>query len=228
MRLPLLIILLAFFMATNGQRVGVFHSEEMKTMEDAWGRPIKPQTTYQVEGTPFYPDEYTVSKIFFENGKKNFGTKAKLNLYDNKILYQNAKGEEMELVIDVKRIEFLDSLTLVPTIFMKGFSGEGLREHLFYNVLDSGKVVLIKEIQCSYKDFSPYGTGIITRTFTQRPILYLIKEGVVFKLAKNNENIMEILKDEQERIDSYIKANRIKLKSDLNLTAVVQYYNSLF
>ena len=211
------------------QKVGVFHEEEMKTMEDAHGRPIRPQTTYKVEGTPFYPDNYSAARLSFANGQKNSSAKAKLNLYDNTILFITDKGVEMEVIVPVLKIEFADTVHGgYNVVFQNGFSGNNLKEEIFYQVLDSGKLTLLKQIVVNYRDFTPYGTAVITRTFEQKRAYFIINETTVNKISKNGENIPEILTDKKNEITTYISANNLRLKYETDLVSVIRYYNSLF
>lgn len=229
MRYLFLFITITFFLTSRAQKVGIFHTEEIKTMEDAWGRPIRPQTTYKVEGTPYFPENYTLARISFTNGKFNSSVRAKINLYDNTILYQNANGEELVLMIPVNMIEFYDSITgKYHQNFRKGHTFTDLNEEGFYQVLDSGRITLLKHVFANYRDFSPYGTAVITRTFEQKSAYYYIKDGIAQKTGKNNESLFNMMNDKKEQVDEFIRKNKIKLKSDMNLAAVIHFYNSLF
>ena len=229
MKLLFSLLMISVSTITTAQKVGVFHEEEMKTMEDAQGRPIRPQTTYKVEGTPFYPDNYSAARLSFANGKKNSSVKAKLNLYDNTILYITDKGVEMEVIVPVLKIEFADTVNGgYNVVFQNGFSGNGLKEKIYYQVLDSGKLILLNQIVVNYRDFTPYGTAVITRKFEQKPSFFIINATTVNKTGKNGENVPEILADKKNEISTYISANSLRLKYVADLISVIRYYNSLF
>ena len=229
MKLLFSLLMISVSTITMAQKVGVFHEEEMKTMEDAHGRPIRPQTTYKVEGTPFYPDNYSAALLSFNNGKKNSAVKAKLNLYDNTILYITDKGVEMEVIVPVLKIEFVDSVNSgYNVVFQNGFSGNSLKEKIYYQVLDSGKLTLLKQISVTYRDFTPYGTAVITRQFDQKPAYFILNESAVSKIGKNGENIPEILADKKNEITTYISTHNLRLKYEADLVSIIRYYNSLF
>lgn len=229
MKLLFSLIMISTSIITQAQKVGVFHEEEMKTMEDAQGRPIRPQTTYKVEGTPFYPDNYSAARLSFANGKKNSAVKAKLNLYDNTILYITDKGVEMEVIVPVLKIEFADSVNGgYNVVFQNRFSGNILKEKIYYQVLDSGKITLLKQIAVNYRDFTPYGTAVITREFDQKPAYFILNESTISIIGKNGENIYEVLADRKKEITAYIVALNLRLKNEADLVSVTRYYNSLF
>lgn len=228
MRFLLFIILLSFTFNLQAQKVGIFNYEESKTMEDAWGRPIRPQTTYKIEGTPFFQDSYHAARIVFSNGKYNSGVSAKLNMYDNTIIFQDVNGFELELVIPVISIEFRDSLSGSVAYFRKFHKSEGLDEKILYQVIDTGRITLLKHHFVNYRDFAPYGTAVITRTFEQKPVFYFIKEGKVLKAGKNNEILYSLINDQKQLVDEFLRKNNIKLKSELDITTVIQFYNSLY
>lgn len=227
--LRIIFILPFFIMGISGecQRPGIFHSEEMKTMEDAWGRPIRPQTTYKIEGSPFFPESYTTVRFHFKNGKTNSSVKARLNLYDNKINYLNTAGEEMELINPVYKLEFKDTAGNTLITLQNGFTYDLLDENIFYHVLDSGKIVLLKQYSVSYRDFSAYGTAVITRTFVKKIFYFIIKNGRAYKTGKHNEELLNLLNDKKIAIEDHIKENRIKTGSEPGLLSVIRYYNSL-
>ena len=227
MRLPIILLLNFFFITATAQRAGIFHSEEIKTMEDAWGRPIRPQTTYKVEGTPFFPHNYTRSRIFFDNGKYNSNVVARINLYDNTVLYQDAEMNDMQLVIPVRTIEFIDSISGEPTVFARYSGVEGLNESIFYQVIDTGKVILLKHIFVTYRDFAPYGSGVITRTFAQKNALYLLKDGIAIKCSKQNSEWSSIMADHDAAVKGFIESENIKTKTEEGLRSIVRYYNNL-
>jgi|SRR5687768_8748677 len=229
MKLLFSLLMISMSTMTMAQKVGVFHEEEMKTMEDAHGRPIRPQTTYKVEGTPFYPANYSAARLSFNNGKKNSAVKAKLNLYDNTILYITDKGVEMEIIMPVLKIEFADSVNGgYNVVFKNGFNGNTLKEKIYYQVLDSGKITLLKQVHVTYRDFTPYGTAVITRQFDQKPSFFILNKSAASKIGKNGENILEILIDKKNEITSYISTHRLRLKNEADLISVIRYYNSLF
>src|SRR5687767_10602694 len=123
---PFLLVLLFFINNINAQKVGIFNYEEIKTMEDAWGRPIRPQTTYQVEGSPYFPLNYSKARISFENGKYNSNVLARINFYDNSIVYQGENDQEMELIIPVISIEFRDTAEHIFARYKRYPDVEGL------------------------------------------------------------------------------------------------------
>ncbi len=212
----------------HAQQVGIFHYEEIKTMEDAWGRPIRPQTTYKVEGSLFFPPTYSLARIVFTNGKYNSRVSAKLNMYDNTILYQDVNGVELELVIPVTSIEFRDTLSGNNEFFRKFNHIDGLDEKILYQVIDTGRISLLKHHFVNYRDFAPYGTAVITRTFEQKPVFYMIKDEKVLKAGKNNDNLFSFLNDKKQHVDEFIKNNNMRLKTEKDLAAVIHFYNSLY
>ena len=214
-------------LAMHAQKPGVFLTETNKTMEDAFGRPLRTQTTYNVEGTPYYPEEYCKATLSFSNSNMHSRAKAKLNLYDNTILFVTEKGLELEVIVSVDKIEFMDSLSGKTIVFQKGFTGSGLQEKIYYQVLDTGKIILLKHIAVTYRDFSPYGTAVITRSFQHRLNYYILKNSLVFKAEKNNGNIPGLLAEKKKEIADYIAANNISLKTESGLIAIVNYYNGL-
>lgn len=229
MRFLLLILFIPAFGFLYAQRAGTFHQEEIKTMEDAFGRPLRPQTTYAVEGSPFFPKEYSPAKLRFASGGVNTKLKAKLNLSDNTILFEGENAEDMLLLTPAVQVEFYSGGDGAGySFFKRGFKIRGLDESLFYQVIDSGKVTLLKHIVADYRDVTQYGTAVITRKFEQKVTWYLIVDSIAHKAEKNNANVPAILADKKEEVEAHIRRHNLKIKNEADLLSVVRFYNSLF
>jgi len=138
-------------------------------------------------------------------------------------------GYDHEVVIPVTKIEFSDSLSVkYYVMFQKGFAGSGLSDKIYYQVLESGKQTLLKQIAVTYRDSIPYGPAIITRNFEQKPVYFILKKSGVYKAGKNGGNVQDILADRRKELDSYITAHELRLKYETDLVSVIRYYNSLF
>src|ERR1044071_1922443 len=119
------------------------YSNAQQFMQDVSGKPIYLKVEYNVEGTPFYPDEYLRANVYLSHGKIYTGIYVKFNLQENLVLYKQADGSEMSAATPIKRVIFTDTSNgwiFYNAIFESGFpSIDKQNENTFYEVLDSGK-----------------------------------------------------------------------------------------
>ena len=210
----------------NGQKVGQFMNETNEVMSDARGHPLFYQTTYNIEGTPFFPAEYQSAKITLNN-KIYTNIKVKINLMDNTMLYDD-NGVDMVTEILPRRIEFYDSAYAKPVIFKNEFPVIGrLTKQTYYQVLDSGKITLLKNFTISYKDDKPFNNPVVTRIFEQKVNYYFFSENTMTLFNGKPETLFTMIRDKKNEVIAYINKYKLKLRNEEDLQEIISYYNSL-
>ncbi|MES2371731.1 MAG: hypothetical protein V4557_04065 [Bacteroidota bacterium] len=204
--------------------------ETNEFLHDASGRPIYLRTEYEIEGTPFYADEYCTANLKIKNGKYYTGIKVKLNLQENLLIYIDREGKEMAASTPVEKIEFFNcsdpakNKTLVsgfPAIDKQDVSN-------FYVRLDSGNVSLLKYIFVNYRDEKKYGSANMTRVFEQKEVYYIYTPGKgIQRLNKDNNAVIKLLGNKKTELEDFIAKNDIKCRKEEELVKVFTFYNSL-
>ena len=216
------------------QRDAVYdYSNAQQFMQDVSGKPIYLKQEYNVEGSPFYPDEYLRANIYLRYGKIYTGIYVKFNLQENLLLYKQADGTEMSAATPIKRVIFTDTSdgwVLYNSIFENGFpSIDNRNENTFYQVLDSGKIKLLKCHAVKFTDKKDYGQASITRVFDQSEFWYVyLPNGQIKKIEKGTEFFLSFFPDKKEEISKYIKTQKLKCRKESDWKKAIAYYNSLF
>lgn len=227
----MLLYRLLFVLLTASLSVPVL-AQSNPFMSDANGSPLFWGSNYRQEGSPYFHDEYIWAEITSTGGKVYKDVRIKFNIVDLKVQYLAEDGSEMLAAQAIRSIRFpalkTEDGSQVNIVLV---SSTGVLNHpdaKIYQVLDSGKVSLLKKISITYRDEKKYGDATITRHYDRKETEYLrLANGEYEKLEKSRTFILTALADKRERIDNYITNNNIKCKSTKDFQRIIIYYNSL-
>lgn len=201
---------------------------------DANGRPLKLNTDFRVEGSPFYYENYCAADIIMASGKKYENIKVKLNVVDNQILFAGPADQELEALSAIKRIRFYNYLSggtaYDETVIISTKPVINEKGNEIYAVLVDSATKLLRRIKISYTDNKPYNEAVITRTYNRTESLYLLKPGnnqEPIKVQKSKSGMLELLGDKYKQIDAFIERNKMRCKTDKEIAILVAYYNTL-
>jgi len=228
----LVCILLSSFNLLAAQSSGaVFDfSNAQQFMNDGNGRPLFVHNEFEIQGTPFYYDDYCVANLKVRRGKTYTGIKVKLNLQENLVIYDAGDGKEMAASSPIDRIEFIYcSDPAKNKVVVSGYPAVDKQdESSFYVLLDSGKVSLLKYIMVNYRDTKNYGSANTTRVFDQKELYYTYVPGKgMARLLKDNAAVLLLLNNKKTALEKFMAANDIKCRREDDLVKVFAYYNSL-
>ncbi len=198
-------------------------------MTDINGKPIYLKVEYNVEGSPFYPEEYHKADIYIKKGKAYKDVYIKFNLQENLVLFKMADGTELSSTVPIQKIRFTDtSRNIYDMVFENGFPAVDKQdEGSYYQVIDTGKASLLKYFSVSYIDKKQYGNASITRVFEQAQSYYLLHNGVMKKIDKGQEAFFSLFPDKKEELKKYVGQHKIKCRKEDDWRKVIAYYNSL-
>ncbi len=222
--------LISFSLYGQGRNATGDFSNAQVFMSDANGRPLYMHTEYEVEGTPFYQDEYCLATIKLRKGKSYHNIRVKLNLFTNRVIYEDNDGKEMEATTPIDRIEFMHCTDASKNkILVSGYPPvDELNEEQYYVLVDSGKATLLKYIQVLYRDTKFYGKANTTRVFEQKESYYIYVPGKgMQKLTKDNDAVIAALPAKKNEVARYITSNNLKCRREEDLKKVFAWYNSL-
>ncbi len=194
---------------------------------DGYGVPWSNSTLYNTDGSPFYDTSFCIGSIQLTNGKMYSGIKLKLNLEEQKIIFEVEDGKAFVLSIPVSRIELGCAASTKPTVFRSGFTAiDKQNDRSLYQVLDSGKVLLLKYTEIRFKDSKAYNSNDMTRTYRQLPSYYLWVPGKdMVKVSTNENDLLATLSDQQKLLNDAILKEKLKVRKEADLIKIIALYN---
>lgn len=218
------------FLQAQSSAAVVNYSNAQQFMNDANGLPMYIHSEYNMEGSPFYSNEYCYANLKVRNGKFYTGIKVKLNLLENIVVYDAGDGKEMAATSPIERIVFNNcSDPEKNKILVSGYPATAKQDlSSFYVLLDSGALQLLKYIMITYRDTKYYGNQVLTRIFEQKEIYYVYEAGKgMTHLPKENESVVSLLNKNKQDLLKFIEANNIRCKRENDLVKLFRFYNSL-
>jgi hypothetical protein len=220
-----ILILFAFVCYKN------IHAQNNPFMNDGNGRPLYIKTNYVADGSPYLFDEYNFAEITSVSGIVYRQVRVKLNMVDNQVQYMSDKGEELVANLLIKKIKFLNAvdedqkhIEITVESFDEALNTSG---SIIYQVIDSGKVMLLKKTVINTRDEKKYGEATITRHFEKIQSDYLFVNHEMKKIQKRKSFFVEVLTDKNKEVETFIDENSLKCKNTLDYKKIIAYYNSL-
>ena len=136
-------------------------------------------------------------------------------------------GEEMIAVGTVSKITFLDPITNnSTTIFKNGFPQVGKNtSQTYYQLIDSGKAVLLKHIGIIANETHQYGDPV-KKVYRQVKNFYVFVEGNMTHIKKPDD-LIKAITNNKAALESFISSKNIKVNKEEDLKAVVSFYNKI-
>jgi hypothetical protein len=179
-----------------------------------------------IRGTPFLVDKWVAG-----NATSGRGTYVKLQLkldaFEN-VLYFNKEDQPLEFA------EVINSFVLMPypadstsyQYFKKGLTANGLKPDQYVQVLAEGNASLYKSEIKLVSDVNEVNQGVI-KTFNHST-RYFLKKGSEMKLIKlNKKDILNALNDKEDKVEEYVKENKLSFSKEFDVIKMMKYYNSL-
>ncbi|NCT92784.1 MAG: hypothetical protein GXC72_00035 [Chitinophagaceae bacterium] len=179
-----------------------------------------------IRGTPFLVDKWYKGTVTTPKGIY-MNLELKLNVYDNQLFFNK----------DDQSFEFTDpivSFTLMPKpgdsasyqVFKKGINGSGVKADQFVQELVAGKLGLYKSDFKSLSEMSEINAGIV-KTFATTTRYYLVRDNNAQLIKISKADVMPLLKDKEEQVNTFITEKKLAFKKEADLIALIQFYNQL-
>lgn len=189
------------------------------------------QSYTDVEGSPFWNDNWNPAIVYFSNGAKAKINQARLNLYTDEIHYLNSVGTELAIENQgITRLVFLNKNNLTQPIasfakLVNHVSGNGTA---FYKVLNAGEFQLIL-LQKQFVKTSPYDPiqGKSISSFYSKKNYAIYNEGKIIPLEDlNKKSLQAALSNDVSTLDLFMKENKYKMKSEKEFTDFLLLLNA--
>ena len=188
-------------------------------------------TYADIEGTPFWNEQWGPAIIYFVNGSKAKINQAKLNLYTDEIHYLSSEGSELAVDNDgVTRLVFLNKNNLTQPIasFAKLNNHVNGKGTAFYRVLNAGnyQLILLQKQLVKTSPYDPIQAKRISSFYSTKDYA-MYNNGKVTSLKDLDRNSILSSIPYNPNVEAWLKENKNKLKIEKEAIAFLNYFNSL-
>jgi len=207
-------------------------NDRQKTINvtDADGKPFV-NPALNIAGTQFFIDDWKYGSIKMLNNFVYNNVSVRLNLQTQEVHFLNPNKTEMAVSPElVKELFIYDKIDGQDTLydFQCGFPAvEKQTEKDFYLVLSSGKVKLLKSIKKEITQLRDNLSGEEKREFTTYENYFLFADNMLQPVKLKKESILQSMHGHEDKIDAFVKSNKLSYKSPRDLKKIVEYYNLL-
>ena len=181
-----------------------------------------------IDGSPFLYDKWITGSVTTPVGTY-YKIEIKYDVYTNTLFF-NKNDQLYEFDFPVVRFVLMplgaaaDSSTYL--YFKRGFTGEGIKDEQFIQVLTEGTVGLYKSEIKLVTEVNEINRGVI-KTFKTSVRYYILKGNNLLLIKPTQKNILNQLDDKEDLVKKFIENNRLSFKKDTDIARIFEYYNSL-
>lgn len=227
----------AYAQLSEGTKVGVATGKGLNTDRSGvfWTSPTE---SSNVIGDFYIDSTWHEGNVKLNAAIPQFGGAESDSLAGIQIRY-NVLNNELEVLAKKNDIR------VIKTSYLKSFETEGPAEKRFVNVktlsadselkgvfevLSEGKLTLLKHYKpkITKPNYNPgFGTGQKNTIVRMDSDYYVLTNGKPEKFTANKKALLALMGEKGKEVESYLKENRVGLKSDSDLKGVFEFYNKM-
>ena len=192
-----------------------------------------PFKTYydNVQGYPYLFEDWKFANITLSKGKKFEKIKIRIDICKQEVHFITTNNREIVTPNGlITEVTFIDSAFANVNFFKlrAGFPPIDYQtENNFYQLLSGGRIQLLKSVRKKIIQQKNDVSGESVNIFDRYEDLYIFSNGQIKRLKKDKAFLLDQMNNQAEKMEEYIKANKVNLKNTDNLIRVFDYYNSL-
>ncbi|WP_319503005.1 hypothetical protein [uncultured Draconibacterium sp.] len=181
----------------------------------------------EIEGSPYYIDEFTKGTIFTSQKIQYNDVPLRYNIYNDEMEFQTPDEQILAIAapeIVEKAVVGEDTFSNIP------YELGNKVKRAYFILLTEGKLSLYARPQVMYqkpKEAAAYKEPEPAK-FIKRPDMYYLRlnQQAAVKI-ESKKDLQNFFTDHQKQIEDFIKENKIKPGKEDNMMELVEYYNSL-
>ena len=183
-----------------------------------------------IEGDPYYINEYKNALIYLDSNKKKpiFVAKAKIDLFANEFIYEDENNNLLTPTSNIFEINFIDNLINKKLLFKFEYVSINNKINVV-RTYNNGKIKLQEQIKISLKDgtYNPMEGNLPKQRFIKTNYFYININSQLNYISKLNfKNINNILHLNNEIIN-WLNVKNNKLNTIDKIIEFLIYYNSV-
>ncbi len=178
-----------------------------------------------VLGSPYLNEEFQIGTVTIK-GSESYQTYVRYNAFNDEIEMRN--GNTTSAVMKRNYI----TVNLAGEVFsIHPYDADGALKQGYFNALNKGSMQLLRRRTVELKEGSAASSSYSQDKppkFELKQSYYLTKDGEKAKMVRlNKKGILNALSDRSTKVNAFVKKNKLKLKSEVEVIKLLDYYNSL-
>ena len=176
-----------------------------------------------INGSVYDQTEYQLAKITLKDGRVYNDVKTRINQLEQEVNFIASNGQEGYLGKGMAL-----EVAYQEKVFQSGFPPIDNQNRIsFYQILLNGKASLLKSVYKAIQERNNDMSGERYKEFATYENMYLLKDGTMTRIKKDKSSLLVLFQDKKEAIAKYMDDQKLNLKNEAHLKALVQYYNTL-
>ena len=206
---------------SGGRTVGVY--------DNIYGAVLPVIKPDDIDGTPFFSDDWNKGTVIFKKGKKADSLRLKFDIINNKVYFKQ-DSLTLEFLDEVSsfRFNYYEDAELKTAFFKNGYPVDGAQTAVtFYQVLVEGNSFhLLKHLKRLIREEYVYN-GPPKRKFVMQDTWYVydVKKTQLMLVKPNKASLQKKLNAESDRIEELCKKNKWDLKTTDQMIALFTELN---
>jgi ribosomal protein S15P/S13E len=155
------------------------------------------------------------------------------NILGDELLFKTPTDSTVQAFVDpVKsfsaRDAKLEGTDQTDVTFSSGFPAvDDQSAKTFYQVVGDGKVKLLRYYKKKVVETQDFTSQKTNKSLMGVNSYYLFANNQITKIKPSQKTILAAMNDKADKVQEYLKSNKVDFKSDVALAKLFAYYNSL-
>jgi hypothetical protein len=184
---------------------------------------INPKYFKVVEGSVFFPENFTTALLFTADSKRPYVVDARINVLDERLHYLDEKNREMQSESPIEEVHFIEN-NITIAVFRIGMLDCSEKASGCFEVMEKGKATLYRKLIKKIEEFKPYGSATVEQKVLTS-YQYWIQAGNACQAVKNLQELQSILLQADPAFRQKIPPGKLSDKDPQSWTTLVSSFN---
>lgn len=208
----------------------VFAQDPYFMVYDAKGQVTAKNEYVDVTGSPYLSPDWLIGSFTLANGKSYSDMKIKYDLVKDMMYVKGGDDDLIRLLEPVKEFKLNVPVSggMDVRYYKSGYTNiPNTTNSYYFEVLEGGKTQLLKRASKIVQVNKEYNSATSSKSFEDITKYYLYTDGKGSLVKKDKKSVLAALGNKQAELETYIKDNKLNIKSDEDFAKLISYYNTL-
>lgn len=178
----------------------------------------------EIKGSPYAKDGFSIGNVYVDDKIVIDLVKLRYNASSDQIEIKD--GENISALVKSNSV----SAKILEDLYVVATSNLDFEEHYYKVIIGNKKASLYERLDIDFIPPTPAKSGFEAAQpaeFKQKSTFYFIKDNSFTELPNSKSKIYKLFEDEEKKVISYAKSNKLNPKDIEDLKQIIEFYNSL-